>query len=60
MKTIELDIVFLSYDEPNADLHYADLCSKASSIIFWVIPSSCIFSYQLSVISYQLSVISQQ
>jgi len=28
MKTIELDIVFLSYDEPNADLHYADLCSK--------------------------------
>ena len=21
MKTIELDIVFLSYDEPNADLH---------------------------------------
>ena len=29
MKTIELDIVFLSYDEPNADLHYADLCNKA-------------------------------
>jgi hypothetical protein len=28
MKTIELDIVFLSYDEPNADLHYADLCNK--------------------------------
>ena len=28
MKTIELDIVFLSYDEPNADLHYADLCAK--------------------------------
>jgi len=29
MKTIALDIVFLSYDEPNADLHYADLCNKA-------------------------------
>lgn len=28
MKTIELDIVFLSYDEPNADEHYADLCDK--------------------------------
>ena len=28
MKTIELDIVFLSYDEPNADLHHADLCAK--------------------------------
>lgn len=28
MKTIELDIVFLSYDEPNADLYYADLCAK--------------------------------
>jgi len=28
MKTIELDIVFLSYDEPNADEHYADLCNK--------------------------------
>lgn len=28
MKTIELDVVFLSYDEPNADLHYADLCNK--------------------------------
>ena len=28
MKTIELDIVFLSYDEPNADLHSADLCAK--------------------------------
>jgi len=24
-----LDIVFLSYDEPNAELHYADLVSKA-------------------------------
>jgi hypothetical protein len=29
MKVIEFDIVFLSYDEPNADLHYADLCNKA-------------------------------
>lgn len=28
MKTAELDIIFLSYDEPNADLHYADLCDK--------------------------------
>jgi len=28
MKTVELDIVFLSYDEPNADMHYADLCNK--------------------------------
>lgn len=28
MKTLELDIVFLSYDEPNADEHYADLCNK--------------------------------
>jgi hypothetical protein len=28
MKIIEFDIVFLSYDEPNADLHYADLCNK--------------------------------
>jgi hypothetical protein len=28
MRTIELDIVFLSYDEPNAELHYADLCHK--------------------------------
>ena len=28
MKLIELDIIFLSYDEPNADLNYADLCSK--------------------------------
>lgn len=28
MKIIEFDVVFLSYDEPNADLHYADLCSK--------------------------------
>jgi hypothetical protein len=29
MKIVEFDIVFLSYDEPNADLHYADLCNKA-------------------------------
>jgi hypothetical protein len=28
MKIIEFDVVFLSYDEPNADLHYADLCNK--------------------------------
>ena len=28
MKIVEFDIVFLSYDEPNADLHYADLCNK--------------------------------
>lgn len=28
MKIVEFDIIFLSYDEPNADLHYADLCSK--------------------------------
>lgn len=28
MKIVEFDVVFLSYDEPNADLHYADLCSK--------------------------------
>lgn len=28
MKVTELDIIFLSYDEPNADLHYADLCNK--------------------------------
>jgi hypothetical protein len=28
MKTLELDVVFLSYDEPNADQHYADLCNK--------------------------------
>jgi hypothetical protein len=29
MKTVEFDIVFLSYDEPNADVHYADLLTKA-------------------------------
>jgi len=28
MKVVEFDVVFLSYDEPNADLHYADLCNK--------------------------------
>jgi hypothetical protein len=28
MKTVEFDFIFLSYDEPNADLHYADLCNK--------------------------------
>lgn len=28
MKVTELDLVFLSYDEPNADIHYADLCNK--------------------------------
>jgi hypothetical protein len=28
MKIIEFDVVFLSYDEPNADLHFADLCNK--------------------------------
>lgn len=28
MKIVEFDVVFLSYDEPNADLHYADLCNK--------------------------------
>jgi hypothetical protein len=28
MKVTEFDIVFLSYDESNADLNYADLCNK--------------------------------
>jgi hypothetical protein len=28
MKIAEFDVIFLSYDEPNADLHYADLCNK--------------------------------
>ena len=28
MKIIEFDVIFISYDEPNADLHYADLCEK--------------------------------
>lgn len=28
MKIIEFDVVFLSYDETNADIHYADLCNK--------------------------------
>jgi hypothetical protein len=29
MKIVEFDIIFLSYDEPNADVHYADLLTKA-------------------------------
>jgi hypothetical protein len=29
MKIVEFDIIFLSYDEPNADLHYANLLTKA-------------------------------
>lgn len=29
MKVTELDLIFISYDEPNADLNYADLCEKA-------------------------------
>ena len=29
MKITELDIIFISYDEPNAELNYADLCNKA-------------------------------
>jgi hypothetical protein len=28
MKIAELDVVFISYDEPNADINYADLCNK--------------------------------
>jgi hypothetical protein len=28
MKVIDFDLIFISYDEPNADLHYADLCNK--------------------------------
>lgn len=28
IKVIEQDIIFLSYDEPNAEKNYADLCSK--------------------------------
>jgi len=28
MKILELDIVFISYDEPNAEENYADLCNK--------------------------------
>lgn len=28
IKVIEQDVVFLSYDEPNAEKNYADLCSK--------------------------------
>jgi hypothetical protein len=29
MKIVDFDVVFLSYDEPNADLHYANLCNIA-------------------------------
>jgi hypothetical protein len=29
MRIVEFDIIFLSYDEPNADMHYADLLTKA-------------------------------
>jgi hypothetical protein len=29
MKVTELDLIFISYDEPNADLNYADLLTKA-------------------------------
>lgn len=29
MKITEFDIVLISYDEPNADINYADLCNKA-------------------------------
>ena len=28
IKIIEQDIIFLSYDEPNAEKNYADLCAK--------------------------------
>ena len=28
MRVAEFDVFFLSYDEPFADLHYADLCNK--------------------------------
>jgi hypothetical protein len=29
MKIVDFDVVFISYDEPNADLHYAELCNVA-------------------------------
>lgn len=29
IKVVEQDIIFLSYDEPNAEKNYADLCTKA-------------------------------
>ena len=29
MKTSNIDLIFISYDEPNADLNYADLLNKA-------------------------------
>lgn len=28
MKIVEFDVIFISYDEPNADVNYADLCAK--------------------------------
>ena len=28
MKIIDYDIIYLSFDEPNAEKNYADLCSK--------------------------------
>jgi len=28
MNLLEFDVIFLSYDEPNAEEHYADLCNK--------------------------------
>ena len=28
IKVVDQDIIFLSYDEPNAEKNYADLCSK--------------------------------
>lgn len=28
MKVLEFDIIFISYDEPNADINFSDLCSK--------------------------------
>jgi len=29
MKTANLDLIFISYDEPNADINFADLENKA-------------------------------
>jgi hypothetical protein len=29
MKVSNLDIIYISYDEPNAELNYADLLNKA-------------------------------
>jgi hypothetical protein len=28
MKITDLDVIFISYDEPNAEINYADLCNK--------------------------------